>query len=299
MFLRICQKLNFPRESFAPLEKAYRTIREDARVAPAFQQACESLLRPDGNVFRPAVEQIAETTGIPLHTVHLVVQVHCLAPLRQIYAENGFREEFFWELAGMIGPQMRACRQVYGHWGNETGLWPWVFHEWQCVRLGRLVFEPMAQWGDVAYRGIQKGDPVILIHIPEGDPLDMDQVTDSLRQGYAYFKDRFAGGVVPFVTDTWLLYPPYQASVFPEGGNVRKFAGLFHILSQYVDETYENFPSVFGCPFQGADLGQMPQKTRLQRNLLAYLQAGNPMGAAHGIFLYGEDGILTDPQPEE
>ena len=121
---------------------------------------------------------------------------------------------------------------------------------------------------------------------------DMDAVMDSLQQAYEHFRHQFPGNIVPFVTDTWLLYPPYMESVFPKDGNVQKFAALFHILDQYTDETYENFPSVFGCPFHGADLSQMPQKTRLQRNLLDYLRRGNPMGAAHGIFFYGENGII-------
>lgn len=152
----------------------------------------------------------------------------------------------------------------------------------------------MPHWSDVAYRGVEKGDPSVLIHIPGDGPLDMEAVLDSLKQGYARFSPQFPGGVVPFVTDTWLLYPPYMDGVFPKDGNVQKFAGLFHILGQYVDETYENFLSVFGCPFRGADLSALPQNTRLQRNLLAYLRQGNPMGGAYGILLYGPDGILNE-----
>ena len=291
MFLQTCKRLDFPKESLPVLESAHRAIAEDPRVAGAFATACESLLQADGIAFRPAAAALSEETGIPLLTVQGALQVHCLEPLRQIYLENGFSEDFFWELAGMIRSQLLECRAQHGLWGNETGLWSWVFHEWRCVTFGRLVYEPLPHWG-VTYKGINQGDPTILIHIPGGQPLDMAAVMDSLKQAYAYFRDRFADGIVPFVTDTWLLYPPYMESVFPKDGNVQKFAALFHILDQYTDGTYENFPSVFGCPFHGADLTKMPQETRLQRNLLAYLRQGNPMGAAHGIFFYTEDGIV-------
>lgn len=291
MFLSICEKLNFPRESLGVLENAHRAIAEDSRLANVFGAACESLLHPDGNVFCPAAAALAEKTGIPLLTVHVVLQVHCLEPLRQIYAEKGFSEEFFWELAGMIRRQMQSCWKQHGVWGNTFGLWAWVYHEWQCVRLGRLLFEPMPHWGPT-YKGIQKGDPAILIHIPGDGPLDSEAVQDSLRQGYAYYKEQFPGGVVPFVTDSWLLYPPYMDEVFPKEGNIQKFAALFHIIDQYVDESYGDFSSVFGCAYHGADLSHMPQKTRLQRNLLAYLRQGKKMGSAHGIFFYGENGII-------
>lgn len=291
MFLQICEKLNFPRECMIALESACRAIAETSRTSNAFSLACESLLHPDGNVFRPAAEELAQITDIPLYTVHLVLQVHCLEPLRQIYREKNFSEDFFWELAGGIRHQLLECREQHGIWGNETGLWPWVFHEWQCVTFGRLVYEPLPHWGNT-YQGVQQGDPTVLIHIPGGSPLKMDAVMDSLQQAYGHFRHQFPGNIVPFVTDTWLLYPPYMESVFPNDGNVQKFAALFHILDSYADPTYENFLSVFGCPFHGADLSQMPQKTRLQRNLLDYLRRGNPMGAAHGIFFYGENGII-------
>ena len=142
---------------------------------------------------------------------------------------------------------------------------------------------------------ISFGVAALLRHTNDANgPLDMESVMDSLRQGYAYFGNRYPNGVVPFVTESWLLYPPYMDSVFPKDGNIQKFAALFHILSETVDETYENFPSVFGCAYKDADFSKLPQKTSLQRNLLAYLQQGNPMGEAYGIFFYGKDGIIRE-----
>ena len=294
MFQQICKKLNFPQESIAVFENAYATIMENPEAARAFEITCGVMLHPDNNAFDENAPIISEATGLHPYTVNMVLQLFCLEPLRKIYLEEGFSEEFFWELTQKMRKQLLSCMEEYQVWGNVYGLWEWVFHEWQCVRLGRLCFEPYPHFCDVSYKGVKKGDPAILIHIPGGEPLNMDAVMDSLKQGYEYFKDRFPGGVVPFFTGSWLLYPPYMESVFPKEGNVQKFASLFHILEQYVDDTYENFPSVFGCPFIGADFSKLPQKTTLQRNLLAFLKEGNPMGSAYGIFFYDENGIVAD-----
>ena len=290
MLLEICKSLNFPEESLGELENAYRRIMETPEAAQAFSLARESMLHPDCNVFAEAAPVVAEAAGVHPYTVNILLQISCVEALEQFYADK----ETYEKQIGVLRHRLLLCKKEYGVWGNSYGLWQWMFHEWQCVRLGRLLFEPLPHFRGGSYGGIRIGDPVILIHIPEGSPLDMESVMDSLRQGYAYFRNRYPNGVVPFVTESWLLYPPYMDSVFPKDGNIQKFAALFHILSETVDETYENFPSVFGCAYKDADFSKLPQKTSLQRNLLAYLQQGNPMGEAYGIFFYGKDGIIRE-----
>lgn len=292
MFLQICKELDFPAASLPVLENARQRILEKPETVAQFEILCESMLHPDCNVFGEVAPKLAEKAGIHPYTLNMVLQICCIEPLRCMYAEKGFTEELFKDLVEALRQQLMLCMDEHQIWGNVYGLWQWMFHEWQCVKLGRLVFEPLPHFSPVSYEGIRKGDPVILIHIPGGSPLDMDAVMDSLRQGYEYFKGRYPNGIVPFVTHSWLLYQPYMDSVFPKNGNIQKFASLFHILSEDVDDTFENFPSVFGCSYRDADFTKLPQNTALQRNLLAYLKQGNPMGEAYGIFFYNEQGVM-------
>lgn len=293
MFRELCEKLEFPEESIAAIQKAYDVIMANAKAAEAFEITCGGVLKPNDNIFDENAPIIAEATGLHPYTINVVVQLYCLEPLRQIYSEEGFSEEFFWRLAGGMRGRLLSCYKEHNVWGNTLGVWEWVFHERQCVRLGRLTFEPYPLYCNASYNGVGKGDPIILIHIPSGQPLSIDAVMDSLKQGYEYFKNRFQDGIVPFAAKAWMLYPPYLEGVFSEGGNLQRFASLFHILEQYPDATYKHFPYIFGCSYSGGDFSNLPQKTTLQRNLVAYLQKGNLMGSAFGILFYGEDGIIN------
>ena len=58
------------------------------------------------------------------------------------------------------------CKEDCGVWGIKDAFWQWMFHELQCVYLGRLEYEPFYHFSDVSYNGINEGDRVILIHIP-------------------------------------------------------------------------------------------------------------------------------------
>lgn len=291
MFRQLCEKLKFPEESITVFENAYNVITQNPVAAQTFEIACEGLLQPDVNKFEENVPIIAELTGLHQFTIHIVAQLFCLKPLKNIYLENGFSEDFFWRLAQNISNHLSACKKENNIWGNELGIWEWVFHEWQCVRLGRLNFEPIPLYCNASYKEVKKGDLIILVHVPSGEPLKIESVMDSLKQAYQHFKNRFPNNAVPFATKAWLLYPPYMESVFPKGGNLQKFASLFHILEEYPDDTYKHFPYIFGCSYDG-DFSKLPQKTTLQKNLLEFLKKGNLMGSAYGILFYDENGII-------
>lgn len=291
MFRLFCEKLNFPEDAIAEFENAYKVIMENPEAAKAFEAARGGIIHPDDNVFGENAPQIIDITGIHQYTVNMVLQLSCLEPVRKIYLENGFSEEYFWKLAGGVRNRLLSCYEEHKVWGNTLDVWEWVFHEWQCLRAGRLTFEPYHHYCDVSYKGIKKGDPIILIHIPSGAPLKIDEVMASLKQGYEHFKNCFENGIVPFAARAWMLYPPYLNGVFTEGGNLKKFASLFHILAEYEDATFKHFPYIFGCAYCGQDFSKLPQKSTLQRNLIEYLKNGNLMGSGYGILLYGENGI--------
>lgn len=290
-WMTLCKELDFPQESLAVLEKAYLSVTENADANKLFQTACENLLQANQLHFHDAAAKLLEFIDLPPYTLNILLCVSALEPLREKYAATG-RLESFRQYQQSVKQTMLQCKAHCGVWGIQTAFWQWMFHDWRCAELGRLIFEPYQHFCDVPYGGIQKGDPVVLIHIPAGKRLDSDEVMASLAQGYQYFKDRFPNEVVPFMTHTWLLYPPYLNGVFPEGSNLQKFAKLFTILAQD-DEKYANFSNVFGCAYPADEnLDSVPQETSLQRNMLRFIKEGNSMGYGYGILFYGKDGII-------
>lgn len=291
MVISLCEKLDFPAESGIALEKAYRSITENPETYALFQSTVENLLRPNEIVFTDLFRKLEASTTLHPYVLNAVLCLFASEPLRTIYADAEKTESFEKHIRSLKN-QLLSCKEKHGVWGLSECFWQWMFHQWQCHRLGRLEFEPFHHCSCVSYQGIKRGDPVVLIHIPSGKPLDIEEVMESLALGYDLFKDRFENGIVPFMTHSWLLYPPYLNGVFKKGGNLEKFAALFDIISQN-EEKYVNFSYVFGCGFPGEDkLDTLPQKTSLQRNMLAFIKQGNSMGQGYGIFFYDKNGIV-------
>lgn len=290
MITDICKKLGFPEEGFSVLEEAYGLIRNDAKANALFDRAGESLLHPNEIVFGEATEEIVKRTGVDVCILNAVLCVCAVEPLREIYERAGQGDKLDAYLPRLASAFV-SCKKDTGVFGIKDAFWQWMFHELQCVRLGRLEYEPFHHFCDKPYGKIKKGDPVILIHIPRGGSLDMDEVMESLKLGYERFKCEFENETVPFMTHSWLLYPPFLNGVFKEGGNIQKFAGLFDIISENT-AGYANFPNVFGCPYPGDDLSGVPTKTSLQRSMLDFVKKGNLMGEGYGIFFYNKSGIV-------
>ena len=290
MFINLCKENGFPSESLPILEKAYQIVVENPKSNELFLAAKDSILQTNEILFDETTGKIVEITNLHPYTLNIILCVACLEPLGKIYEKAKLKEKFN-EYANALKSKLIKCKEKFDIWGIEEGFWLWMYHEWQCARLGRLNYEPFHHCCDVTYKGIKKGDPVVLIHIPGGKPLDMDEVMESLKLAYNHFKDRFDNGIVPFITHSWLLYPPFLNGVFKEGGNIQKFAGLFAILSQNT-ANFQNFRNVFGCEYPGEDLSNVPRETSLQRNMLQFIMQGNVMGEGYGIFLYDGNGIV-------
>ena len=290
MFMQLCKTLKFPTECLSALEKAYQSVKENPKADELFSAAQQNLLQPNVVAFKEATAEITETIEIHPYTLNLLLCISCIEPIRKAYSAAGLEKKFDGELE-RLRTNLYKCKADFNVWGVKNGFWQWMFHELNCITLGRLEYEPFHHFSNIPYGEIKKGDPVILIHIPGGTPLEMDEVEESLGRAYDYFKERFDGESVPFITHSWLIYPPFLDGVFKEGGNVQKFARLFDIIDQNTAD-FQNFSNVFGCDYPGEDLSSVPQETSLQRSMLEYINRGNVMGEGYGIFFYGKNGIF-------
>lgn len=280
--------LDFPKESISFLNENYELLKEN--VPEQFQKAKKGLLLPSTAAFEDATDEILSLTNLHRYTLNIILCLACLDELSERYKAAG-KEEKFNSYAKKLPELFLSCKNSSGIWGIEEALWNWMFHDLGCVRLGRLLYEPYFHFASVEYNGIKREDEVILIHIPGGEKLDMDAVESSLKLAYEKFKDRFKNAVVPFMTHSWLIYPPYLDGVFKQGSNLDKFARLFTVIEQN-DEHFAHFPTVFGMPYSKENLELVPQKTSLQKNMLRFIKDGNNMGSGYGIFFYDENGIV-------
>lgn len=278
MFLQICRKLDFPEESLSTLENAF--IQIQAKAQAELNAAHASLFTLGDRTYLDHMQAISEKTRIHRYTSDMAVLVSAAEPLLLVYDRHGLSRELMWDSLEDLRYKLLECQNIYGIWGTFVPHWFQRFYILQCFKLGRLEYEKIDFKRDVP--GIEKGTPVVNIHIPSSGPLNRDGVENSLALAYRFYKDSF-NGPIPFICNSWMLYPPMAERVFAPSSNLSDFYQRFTILQSEADPENKDLWRIFGCPYN-EKLESMPAITTLQRKLLAYIHSGNTMGIGLGIF---------------
>ncbi|MFC3801907.1 acyltransferase domain-containing protein [Cohnella sp. GCM10012308] len=170
-------------------------------------------------------------------------------------------------------------KTTYGEYGIEESGWLQEHVRLALFRLGRLQFQPIALDRDLSVgdRKFAKGDLVLNVHIPAGEPLDPEAALASFARARAFFR-----GVPPvFVCHSWLLYPGL-GQVLDPSSNIMQFQRLFEIYE--LDEASRQAEErIFGA--KQDDPAAYDTNTGLQRRAKAFLEAGGKLGAGLGIIV--------------
>ena len=86
-----------------------------------------------------------------------------------------------------------------------------------------------------------------------------------------------------------MMYPLVHALI-PKG-NMTRFVADYEIVSAYIDPEQDDRFRVFPHPPEDP-VEIYPENTPLQRNLKAWLLAGNTMGIGHGLMLWRNGRIV-------
>ncbi len=180
-----------------------------------------------------------------------------------------------------VGRMMTRNRQWEGRPGLGDELAGWLTRHLvgSILQVGRLQHERAdagprtGVWLREDGAPYVAGDVCVNLHIPETGPLRPDAVGESLRAGRTLLRRRFPEERlrVRFCV-SWLL-DPQLAEYLPEGSNIRAFQELFRIGPAKDDDgdvSVRKF--VFGNT--AAPVGELPQRTALERAAVAHWQAG-------------------------
>lgn len=142
--------------------------------------------------------------------------------------------------------------------------------------LPEMVEYPMADLEPLLMEGMR----VLNMHIPDVGPLKVDEVADSLAMAREYFTAKGYPCDVA-VCESWLLDPALL--IYGEGcGNILSFQQRFAKFPWPTTES-DAVNRVFGRGTDLTDLSALPETTRLQRGLKAYLHSGAPLRDAGGV----------------
>ena len=273
------QRIDLPADAASTLAKTYAAVKD----AESFQNLSAMITKRES--FEKIAETIktdAETLKLDWHTYAMAVLCANVPVIRERYAEKGAGDDIFWDSMIDFRCKINECKKVYGVWGIDPITWYAGFFEAKIFKLGRLEYEV-------------RDEGVYSVHIPSCGALHHEDVLDSYKRAYVFFGGK-DGAILPFLCSSYLLFPAYQKAVFPENGNIHRFAEDFTIIRIDDKQNFRDAWRVFDRPYTG-DLTVLPQNTSLQRAFVAYMKENDNFGTGLGLFLFDGETIRTD-KPE-
>lgn len=277
-------RIGFPSEAVQYFEQCYLTIEKNPNALQNLHRAKECYLQKTNPEYKNFLGQIAEETGIHLHSVNMVFILFCASYLKEQYEKSGFSEEFFYDNMRDVTNKLTECKNVNGIWGTWALDWLENLFYMRCFKLGRLQFKKGICELKEPYKGIVKaGDTIVECHIPMGEPLDIQSVKCSLNRAYEFYKMDFPDKKVIFTCKSWLLYTPL-ISELPESSNIKKFSSLFDIVELEADEQNSNFWRIFNVRWP-QDINTIKGENTLQKVMIEHIKSGGSLGAGYGVIL--------------
>ena len=273
------QRIDLPADAASTLAKTYAAVKD----TESFQNLSAMITKRES--FEKIAETIktdAETLKLDWHTYAMAVLCANVPVIRERYAEKGAGDDIFWDSMIDFRCKINECKKVYGVWGIDPITWYAGFFEAKIFKLGRLEYEV-------------RDEGVYSVHIPSCGALHHEDVLDSYKRAYVFFGGK-DGAILPFLCSSYLLFPAYQKAVFPENGNIHRFAEDFTIIRNDDKQNFRDAWRVFDRPYTG-DLTVLPQNTSLQRAFVAYMKENDNFGTGLGLFLFDGETIRTD-KPE-
>ncbi len=257
-----------------------------------FQQLDEIYAECDDfKLLKAAVETLAHGTSVHVYTVNFLA-VACLFPrLESRHAARGIDKAVTNLTLRDLIYKLRECQTVFGVDGIMAFEWYQAILEERTFGLGRLQFEIAKYRWKEKYTcpdgELKLGDAVLSVHIPSsGEPLTKEACHAAYHAAHEFFTRFFPGYFskkIPFVCCSWLMYPK-NAQIMPDARNIVRFLDDFSIIKE---EEYKTNDSVVWRIFNVEKMGdakELPEGTRLQKNVKTFLVDGGILGWGYGVF---------------
>jgi hypothetical protein len=242
-------------DTWSSLERAYETLVKDLG-------GFGSLALPG-----PAVE------STPLGRYFFVyVYLAALADVRRFHARRQIPDEISWATLADLGRNLKRDRALLGDGGLRTSGWLTLHFRGALFQLGRLQFNRMRVSAAHVADAFPEGDPALGVHIPESGPLTPDACDDSFTRAQPFFARHFPETPTRLgICNSWLLDPQLADYLAPDS-NIMRFQRRFTLVGDGHDGDADVLRFVFHRIAPNID--DLPQRTTLERAIVAHLRAG-------------------------
>ena len=224
--------------------------------------------------------------GFELFPVHVILV--SLDSIRRYHASIGVPDDVSTETLGFVGRAMAEYRAAHGHAGIQLSRWDWLRFSGTLYQVGRLTVIPYRLrmhraagplfWFDDAAAeilgpGYRRGDPALSLHVPANDPLEPAACDASIARMRTAFSAVYPGEPLCVATCTSWLLDEQLAEYLPERSNILDFQRRFELIDGAREDDAAMVRAVFGTDVP-ASLDALPQRTTLERAVVAHLRSG-------------------------
>ena len=170
--------------------------------------------------------------------------------------------------------------------GEKLGLkqinWLGKILRGNIYRLGRLEFEIRGSLRSSEKHGVNAGDPIIAVHIPNnGGPFSEEACKEAYKLCEEFFPKYFPEYQYEYYTcNSWLLDPTLRKFLKPES-NIYKFAATFEVTEGR--ESIDALTYLFGRGTELKDLDTLTPETSLQKCVVEHLKNGGKLYSSFGL----------------
>jgi hypothetical protein len=178
--------------------------------------------------------------------------------VRAYHAGIAIPDDVSWASLRDLGRHVRLDRKLHGSPGLRASWWLMLHFRGLLFEVGRLQFEVLS-------------DDELGIHVPATGPLDPTACDDSIR------RVRELLGPRTMICESWLL-DPALAEYLPAESNILRFQRRFERLTEGdVDDRVVELVFALRAP-----VDELPQRTTLERAVVAHLRSGRRFVAPIG-----------------
>ena len=200
------------------------------------------------------------------------VYLAALADVRRFHLQRGIPDDISWATLSDLGRNLKRDRLLLGDGGLRTSGWLTLHFRGSIYQLGRLQFNRVNIRAAHVADAFREGEPTLGIHIPESGPLTPEACDDSVAQARPFFSRHFPETPTRLaICTSWLLDPQLAEYLAPDS-NIVRFGRRFTLVGDGYDGDADVLRFVFHRIAPRID--DLPQRTTLERAIVAHLRAG-------------------------
>lgn len=171
--------------------------------------------------------------------------------------------------------------ELTGELGLKETEWLSNHYSGRLFRLGRLQFGMGHARQDIVQKNVEKGAPVIDIHIPAGEPMDNEACKEAIRMAQKFFGEYFPEFKYQcFTCHSWLLDRTLE-QFLDKGSNILAFQGLFDVVG--TEESDALLKYIFAWDATRERLDKYEPKSGLAKKVKSYAQSGCKFYVPYGV----------------